>query len=171
MSDSLFRSRVVLAILIMVWSFWVPKVAAHGGVEKSVGGVTIFFSQNPISPLVGETVRMNFLFKDKVTFQNLIDTDVALAVIDTYRGDERKDKKIFEKIIKTDANGSLDFEYRFEKENHFDIELTFPDQKGQILTTGFLILPRQVNNTGSISLLVIVVVFILGFFTRTVLHR
>lgn len=157
-----WQGKILLAALIAVFCLFVTTVDAHGGVEKSEGFVTIFFNQFPMSPLVGETVKMNFVFKDKVTYQNLINTDVTLSVIDTFRGDESKDTVIFKKNLRTDVNGSFDFEYTFHKENYFDIELIFPDKKGQILTTGFLIQPRQANKIRSISPLAIFGVFIFG---------
>lgn len=121
---------------------------AHGGVEKTAGGVVIVLKQDPISPLVGEKVKMNFVFIDKDNrLERYPHFPVTLSLIDTYYGDESKDVEILRRTLKTDINGSLDFEYTFKRENYFDINFTFKDPTTKNLEeTGFLIQARDSAN-------------------------
>jgi hypothetical protein len=124
------------------------------GIEKSAGDVTVYVFQGPISPLVGEKVKLTFALRDKsvkikesLSEQNLKNHPVTLSVIDTFFGDESKDKKIYKKEFRTDANGNFSFEYTFDKENYFDIDLDFKDNKGVTQEVGFLIQPREAGQT------------------------
>src|SRR5260221_1431830 len=130
-------SRIYKIIFLVL--FFTPlqrAVSANGGYEKRAGDITVYINQSPISPLVGENVKMNFVFKEEGKIQALSDFNVDLSVIDTYYGDQRKDRVIFKKSFVTDVNGSYDFDYTFHKENFFDIEFSFKDPAGNIQSTG-----------------------------------
>ena len=118
---------------------------AHGGVQKSTGNIVVYISQSPISPLVGEKVKFTFVIKRKDELQGLQNFRVNLTMIDTFYGDETKDKIILSTEKKTDANGAFQFDYVFNKENYFDIDLAFKDPiTGEQENTGFLIQPRNI---------------------------
>lgn len=146
-------------ILFFVFLFLTfPTVAfAHGEFEKNAGNVIVYINQIPIAPLIGEKVRFSFSFRDKnvkvdrdLSVQNLVNVPIRLNVIDTFYGDESRDKTIYQKKFITDANGNFDFEYTFNKENYFDIELSFLDHDGKPQSTGFLVQPREPKSKGSI---------------------
>ena len=122
------------------------------GFEKQVGNTVIYIKHYPISPLVGEKVVFYISLRDEsiksasINDQDLKNFPLLLSVIDTYYGDESKDKVIYKKQIITDENGSFNFEYVFEKENYFDIELEFLDKNKNKQRVGFLIQPRSTSN-------------------------
>src|SRR6266404_3677583 len=135
---------IIFFVLFFVFAF--PSfVFAHGGFERRAGDITVYINQSPISPLVGENVKMNFVFKEEGKIQALSNFKVDMSLIDTFYGDQSKDKLILKKSFVTDVNGSYDFDYTFHKENFFDVEFTFKDPAGNIQTTGYLIQPRQVK--------------------------
>ena len=142
------RICVILFICAIFFSF-TTIAFAHGGFEKRSGDIAVYILQTPISPLVGEKVEIYFTLKDDsiksndLSDKNLVDFPVILSVIDTYYGDATKDKIILKKQMRTDANGSFAFEYTFNKENYFDIDLDFVDKKGEKREVGFLIQPRK----------------------------
>lgn len=127
-------------------------LSAHGGVEKSVGNVTVFLSQDPISPLVGEEVRMTFVFANKQdVLERHPNLEVQLTLTDTFFGNASLDKIILEKTLTTNANGGIEFSYTFNKENFFDVDMVFTDPStGLEENIGFLVQPRaEVNQLQS----------------------
>ena len=135
----------LFAVIISVITFLTfnSTVLAHGGVEKTSGPVTVNVHQNPLSPLVDEKVKITFIFNDTELKKRIPDLPVKLKVIDTFTGGASKDKIIFESDEKSDKNGALNFEYTFEKENYFDVELEFADHHSKKQTIGLLIQPRS----------------------------
>lgn len=122
------------------------RVLAHGGTEKSSGNTIVFLTQNPISPLIGEQVRMNFVFapKDNI-LERRRNLPVTLVLKDTFYGDETKDEVLLTREFKTDANGSFNFDYTYGAEGYFDIELQFLEsENGSPQKIGFLVQPRHI---------------------------
>lgn len=118
--------------------------AAHGGFEKRAGDTVVYVTQTPLSPFVGEEVRLNMVFQDANSLERWKNIPVQINLIDTYYGDETKDKVIAVTTTTTDINGSLNFSYTFTKENYFDVDLHFTNPKtGKTEETGFLIQPRS----------------------------
>lgn len=116
---------------------------AHGGVQKQAGNTTVYISQNPISPLVGEQVHITFVLKQGLNAP-LRNMPVILTLIDTYYGDESRDKIILKKSETTDANGAFEFQYIFSKQNYFDVDVSFVDPTTKTrVSTGYLIQPRE----------------------------
>lgn len=148
---------------------------AHGGFEKRTGSVIVYVKQTPVSPLVGEKVILSLSFRDEsipktnnLSDQNLVSWPILLTVVDTFSGDESKDKIIYQKQYKTDANGALSFEYTFSKENYFDIDLDFTDSQGNNLETGFLIqsrLSKDATFSPSLDLRYILLSYLFGLIT------
>jgi len=146
----MIRFLFILPILLLL----IPKqqASAHAGFEKRVGDTVIYIKHSPISPFVGEKVTFYLSFRDdsiktnSLNDQDLKNFPVLLSVIDTYYGDESKDEVIYKKQMVTDANGGFEFEYTFDKENYFDIELEFLDRNKNKQSVGFLIQPRSTNN-------------------------
>jgi hypothetical protein len=134
--------KLFLSFLILMMAF--PLLAqAHGGVSKVVGNAVVTLNQSPLSPLVGEHVMFNFKLTD-LAGQALPNVSVKLTLIDTYFGDASQDKVILQEEFKTDANGIFDFGQAFDKENYFDIDLSFNDPvSSEDEQTGFLIQPRD----------------------------
>ncbi len=119
-----------------------PSVYAHAGVMKNAGDIDVILKQSPLSPLVGENVSMTFIFTEHDGNEQIRSHDVKLKLIDTFYGDESKDRVILQKHYTTDVNGVISFEYAFPKENYFDVELVFLDQSGTVQQIGFLVQPR-----------------------------
>lgn len=145
------KLNVVLLFLLLLGLLFPPDGLAHGGFSKKTGNITVYVLQDPISPLVGEQVRMFFTLRDEsvtvekdLSEQNLVNWPVTISVIDTFYGDASRDKIILVKELRTDVNGNFNFEYIFDKENYFDIELDFKDKAGANQEIGFLIQPRKV---------------------------
>lgn len=142
--------KLITIFLSLIFAVTLPSYTlAHGGFEKRTGSVIVYVKQDPISPLVGEKVRLSFSFRDEgikqgmsLNDQNLTNWPVKVNVVDTYYGNQSLDKSIYSEEFTTDANASFEFEYTFAKENYFDIDLDFKDARGNNLETGFLIQPR-----------------------------
>lgn len=142
-------------LLLLVIFFFASKniVFAHGGFEKQAGNIKVYVLQNPISPVVGEKVTMSFKMTDEsvqskdISKKNLVNFPVDLKVIDTYYGNAINDKVIDRQNIKTDSNGNFSFEYTFNKENYFDVDLDFIDRNGEQHEVGFLIQTRSKNRS------------------------
>ncbi len=128
--------------LLFVLALFVPSAMAHGGAEKRSGPITAYYSQDPLSPLVGETVRSTFVLRDDLG-HSMANWPVTVTLIDTFYGDESKDTQVLARLEHTDANGSVTFEYVFTKENYFDLEVGLHDRSGEDQTIGFLIQPRN----------------------------
>ncbi len=128
----------LLSILMILAS---PPAFAHAGVMKTSGMTDIVLYQSPVSPLVGERVRMTFVFTEHDKNDQKSELPVLLRLIDTVYGNEAADTVILAKSMLTDANGAIAFEYIFPRQNHFDVELTFDDAAGA-QTVGFLVQPR-----------------------------
>ncbi len=118
-----------------------PTAFAHAGVMKTSGLTDIVLLQSPVSPLVGERVRMTFIFTEHDKNHQIRELPVVLRLIDTVYGNEAADMVILKKDMLTDVNGAVVFEYVFPKQNHFDVELSFDDAAGA-QTVGFLVQPR-----------------------------
>ncbi len=119
-----------------------PSAYAHAGVMKNAGDIDVILKQSPLSPLVGENVSMTFIFTEHDGNEQMRGHDVKLKLIDTFYGDESKDRVVLQKHYTTDVNGVISFEYAFPKENYFDVELVFLDQSGTLQQIGFLVQPR-----------------------------
>lgn len=137
------KSILVLCAIFLSGVFlFATQIFAHGGVEKSVGDVTVYLTQSPVAPLVGEPVTMTFVLKNSTSLRVLPFFTGTIKLIDTHSGDPTKDKIVLEKPFQTDVNGAWTFSYTFDKENYFDVELFFPDSRGKSVSTGFLVQPR-----------------------------
>lgn len=134
------RFGLVIAALVVPVS-----VFAHAGVMKTSGGTDVVLYQTPISPFVGENVRLTFILTKHDSNDQRRDFPVTFRLIDTYPGDESKDKVILEKQLRTDVNGSFQYAYAFPRENYFDVELDYAGDDGSPQTVGFLIQARTPN--------------------------
>lgn len=150
-------------ILIATFLFAAANAYAHGGVSQNVGDAIVFLNQTPLSPLVGENVNLSFSITDS-EFAPLANREISVAVIKSVLNHPEQDQQITKQIIKTDANGSFDFSYKFETSDYYDVELTFADPKtAGDDTTGFLIQPRDVAvQTKKSNVLLILTVGIAG---------
>ncbi len=121
------------------------SIYAHGGAAQIAGNTVVSIKQNPLSPLIGEEVSVSFVLRDRQDVSKpLPGIPVRIRLIDTFYGDESKDQIILTKNIKTDVNGAFDFSYTFNKQNYFDIDLTYDDpETGEELETGYLVYPRD----------------------------
>lgn len=137
--------RTILLFITTILLLHPPLTAfAHGGFEKRAGDTVVYVTQTPISPFVGEKVTINMVFQKYDTFDRWKNTDIHIKLIDTFYGDETKDKTIYTRTETTDVNGSVNFSYTFEKENYFDLDISFINpQTGKVEETGFLIQPRR----------------------------
>lgn len=147
-------AAILFGICIVL--FFPVIVSAHGGVANKAGSVMVYLKQDPISPFVGEEVRLTLTLRDEnrpstgsMNDQNLVNWPVTVSVIDTYYGDQVKDRVIYRQQFTTDLNASFNFSYTFTKENYFDIDLDFTDASGNPQETGFLVQPRM--NTGPVK--------------------
>lgn len=159
----------VLAILCT------PSLAnAHGGFEKRAGDTVVYITQSPISPYAGEQVNINMVFQQYNSLERWKSLDVQIKLIDTYYGDESKDKVIFTTTQATDVNGSLNFSYTFTKENYFDVDLSFTNPKtGKREETGFLIQPRNSIKPRTLNYVsyITISLFVGAALGATVMHR
>lgn len=118
--------------------------------EKSVGGITVYLVQDPLSPLVNEPVKMAFIFSKAGA--RLTQLDLVLTLTDTFYGDATKDKTILKKNLKTDNNGVAEYQYSFNKENYFDVDLKFKDPaNGEEKEVGFLVQPRNSTSNKDVN--------------------
>lgn len=131
-----------IAAIIIFFALLLPQASAHGGFQKQAGNTTVYITQTPVSPLVGEQVHLTFVLKQGLN-EPLRQLPVTINVIDTFYGDESKDQVMHTEQKQTDFNGAFSFSYTFTKENYFDIDLAFTDPAtGREEETGFLIQPR-----------------------------
>jgi hypothetical protein len=106
---------------------------------------------------------MNFSLKDNKN-QPLKNLSVRLVLIDTYFGDQTKDKIILTKEIITDVNGDFEFDYTFPKQNYFDVELNFADPvTHEDLNTGYLVQPRSLVKDKILDGLILVGSLTIGY--------
>lgn len=130
----------ILLTLFLIAPF--QQISAHAGVLKKSGDIFVTFYQSPLSPLVGEEVKITFVVTDTEykPHENLHGT---LKLIDTFYGDESKDKIILTKPFITDANGASELVYTFTKQNFFSLELQFAGYEEKWQHIDYLIQPRQ----------------------------
>ncbi len=156
-----FRIAIILAMMTA------PMISsAHGGVEKSAGDITVHINQTPLSPLVGEEVRINFVLEDSDGIK-LRNSPVKLTLIDTFFDDATQDQVILTQTKTTDNNGSFDFTHTFDKENYFDLDLAFTDPTTrEELNTGLLIQPRTRPSLTKLvwaNVLILIIFLIVGY--------
>lgn len=131
-----------IILVLFLLSFLFPQfVYSHSGVQKRGDNTIVTFYQSPISPLVGEEVKITFSVTD-LNLDRKPNSKGTLTLIDTFKGDESKDTVILTKLFKTDENGSAEFSYTFDKENHFSLNLQFDGQKEKWQHIDYLIYPR-----------------------------
>ena len=158
----IFWGILVLGLVNIVLFFELSSTTfAHAGVQKRNSEFIVTFYQSPISPLVGENVKVTFVVTDH-NLNSQKGLEGRLNLIDTFYGDESKDKKILERTFKTDANGAFEFEYTFNKENYFNIELQFKGREEKVEHVDFLVQPRKVKNSDNIPLPTAVTIFVFG---------
>lgn len=139
----IFLSAFTQGLIVLFFIFQLtPSVFAHGGVQKRNSNYIVTLYQSPISPLVGERVMITFVVTDH-NLNPVRDQEGTLVLIDTFYGDESKDKKMLERKFQTDANGAFEFEYSFNKENYFNLELIFKGKEDKADHIDFLIEPRE----------------------------
>jgi hypothetical protein len=134
--------KKLLSVLFLVLLSLPGMLLAHGGVSNQSGDVIVFLTQQPLSPLLNEDVRMTFAVKtlDLVVMPGV---NVNLRLIET-NSDSAQDKTIASETKTADVNGNFDFTYKFTKEGYYDIELVVPDPvTGEPAVMGFLVQPRQ----------------------------
>lgn len=166
MRKAFFTLVVIVGVLLLP-----TVIIAHGGVEKTSGKTSVYITQSPVSPLIGELVQFTFVLKQGVNapFRNL---PVKLALIDTYYGDESKDTVILTETKQTDANGAFQFSYTFNRENYFDIDLAFTDPTDQTnQEVGFLVQPRTPNIIENKQTTNIIIAGVLGLALGMLLQR
>lgn len=167
------RNICTLLVAIITTLLLPMLVVAHGGVEKTSGKTSVYITQSPISPLVDEEVHFTFVLKQGVNAP-LRNLPVKLTLIDTYYGDESKDTVILTETKQTDANGAFQYSYTFNKENYFDIDLSFIDPTDNTeQEVGFLVQPRMpssIKNTNINTIIAGTVGLVLGMFLQRLLH-
>lgn len=138
------KLRRISSVIIVFIALCAPAISsAHGGFEKGVDDFRIFVNQDPISPLVGESVT-TYIQVMTQEIKPIPDLPVTITLIDTAFDDEPNDEVVYVKHYRTNINGSLNFDYTYDKENYFDIEVSFKDpQTGRDEQTGYLVLPRD----------------------------
>lgn len=155
---------LLLYIALFLLIFPNPSFA-HVGVQKRSGNTIVTFYQTPLSPLVGEEVKITFVVTD-IDLKPRRSLKGILTLIDTFYGDESKDKKILDKRFETDANGAFKFSYTFEKENFFNINLQFDGQEERWQRIDYLIQPRKtgtiITRIKDISIFVVIISGLVG---------
>jgi len=133
---------IILLFLTLCFVFPLQQLSAHAGVLKKSDDFFVTFYQSPLSPLIGEEVKITFVVTDTEykPHENLHGT---LKLIDTYYGDESRDKIILTKPFVTDANGTSELAYTFTKQNFFSLELQFTGYEEKWQHIDYLIQPRQ----------------------------
>lgn len=136
------KKVVVFLLLIICLVFPIQQISAHSGVLKKSGDIFVTFYQSPLSPLVGEEVKITFVVTDAEykPHENLHGT---LKLIDTFYGNESKDKIILTKPFITDDNGASELAYTFTKQNFFSLELQLAGYEEKWQHIDYLIQPRQ----------------------------
>jgi hypothetical protein len=120
----------------------IPVAAsAHGGVEHNTDDAVVTLFQGPLSPIVRDKVKTDFVFSDKNNHR-LKNTPVKLTITDIHEDHPEGDRIILTQNLKTDVNGILSFEKRYAKPDFYDIDLDFR-VNGKAQEAGFLL---QVRN-------------------------
>ncbi|HVS79614.1 MAG TPA: hypothetical protein VHF05_01415 [Candidatus Paceibacterota bacterium] len=126
---------------------------AHGGFEKITDHAFIYVNQAPVSPLTGEEVHVNMVFKDR-KFESLQNLPVHLTLVRSEYGDASKDETLESKDFVTDENGSLDYHYAFPDEGYYDVVLSFAVAGASTSTedaTDFIIQARSAATSTVVS--------------------
>lgn len=182
MKKYFIKTFLAFIFFLLLTTYYLLPVYAHGGFEKNANNTVVYITQNPTSPLVGEKIDFTFQFRDPtvvvakdLSVQNLANIPVEITIVDTVHGDESKDKVISEKTYTTDENGNINLSYTFPKENYFDIEFEYKDHLGKIQQTGFLVQPRalkkEVKTKEIGSREIIISMLLIGFVTGIILGR
>jgi hypothetical protein len=157
-----YKIQILLISIVTALLVSVSSASAHGGVQKQAGDITVYLTQMPLSPIIGEDVKMTFVFSKGLNKQ-VKDLDVELTLIDTFFNDATRDTVILTEKKRTDVNGAFDFVYTFDKENYFDVDLKFVDpetkEEGDI---GFLVQPRYRASLGMIILVNVLILAVVS---------
>ncbi len=140
---------LVFSVAILICS--TSSIFAHGGVQNSVGNVTATFYMNPLLPVVGQTTTITFLLNDKNNGEKLVGYEGELRVKETGDQNEDHDKVLIDKKVKSDENGSVEFQYKFPTAKIYDIELEFPQVEGDEREVGFLVQPQQIASSPAVQ--------------------
>lgn len=144
---------LVIGFLSFLASF--PLVSpgyAHSG-EGLIEDYIVSYTQEPLSPFVGDTVKASIIIRDK-NGDPVSDLEgeliVKQLVVDEYVGEdpEQSYKEIYNKKDKTDLNGTVTLEYIFGKEAAYDVEFHWRDDE-ENQSAGMQILPRNKSQSFS----------------------
>jgi hypothetical protein len=150
--------KTYFAFMFLILAGVPALIGAHGGVSNQAGNVVIFLTQQPLSPLINEEVRMTFSVKNK-DLSSMPGTEVGLRLIET-NNDPALDKTILSETRTSDVNGNFDFNHKFSKEEYYDVELTVSDPvTGEPAVIGFLVQPRQPELPWTRIIIAILIIF------------
>ncbi len=130
-------SRVVIIIFFSLNFFLSVYVShsltfAHEDNQQITNEYSVNVSQDPLSPFVDEEVKINFTLKTKIGNPaaningNLLIKEIppnSESEIDS----EEEAKLVYQKELKTDADGSVELAYHFKKEGLYDVEFIWGD--------------------------------------------
>jgi len=158
------KKLTVLFLVFSVFLYFSQSVLAHGGVEKSAGNILVTLFQTPLSPLVGEKVNFAFILTNPAKTKVLKNKRARIVVTQTTTGDASKDKIVYTQTVKSDVNGTINFDYAFSKTNYYDIDLELGKPNDEANTTGFLVQPREdLQNNVQFLEIILVISIILNF--------
>jgi len=132
----------------MALSLLVPQqVFSHSGTGQEIGKYHISFTQEPLSPFIGENVKVSLRVTDENDnpVSNLKgDIIIKQTVINKYVGKDAKQeqKERYKKRESTDTDGNVGFEYTFQEQGLYDIEFIWGQNK-ETESAGLELFPRD----------------------------
>ncbi len=135
-----------LFISFFIFMFFTYSSYAHSG-GGLIGDYVVSFTQEPLSPLVGDFVKVTITINDK-NGQPVTDLKGKLLIkqliVKQYVGKESDQdyNEIFSKQEKTGLNGNIALEYKFQEEAVYDVEFHWGEDE-ETQSTGMQIQPRN----------------------------
>jgi hypothetical protein len=138
-----YISIILLFILII---FSINHVSAHTELPQPIGEYKVNISQDPLSPFVGEEIKVIFTLEDKNGSQvkSLKGTvKINKHAVEKYTSGDSESEvhEIYEQAIITDNNGKAVISYSFKEEGYYDVEFIWGKEESE--SVGRLISVRE----------------------------
>jgi hypothetical protein len=149
------RYLVIFSFLVAFTLLYPQQVLSHSGIGQEVGNYHISFTQEPLSPLIGENVKVTVRVTDEndKPVSNLKgNVIIKKTVIKRYVGKdaEQEQKEIYKKPGITDTDGSVGIAYTFNEQSLYDIEFIW-GQHEATESAGLELFPRDPHSFTSVN--------------------
>lgn len=150
------KGHLFILSLLVAFTLLSPQQAlSHSGIGQEVGKYHISFTQEPLSPLVGENVKVTIRVTDEndEPVSNLKGNLIIKKTVikqNVGKDAEQEQKEIYRKRETTDTDGNVGIAYTFNEQSLYDVEFSW-GQNEETESAGLELFPREPHSFTSIN--------------------